>query len=667
MSIIVDGRTISEVYAGPEKIREVYRGADLVWTARAGSRMGYQWERARTNPLRILFIGSSTIQGHGVAWSEGLVYQLTGYLASHLPGVEATPMRKGTSGTYPAPAVTGFHFLNAGVGGTTANNYYGNERTGIVQSYQPHIVVHMVGSNDYSLQRPLNDYRDDLVAVTNNVLRNAISGDTKQLFIHAPRREDVDDAAVTNKWADYGRVLREVAEDTTRAEFLDAGALFDQARGSKDVFASDRVHLNERGNSLLAAVISEWWGLDAHEDETIYGFDAGEWDHLANGTRMSSFTPEGVLQAGTSMTASGDYRPTLWNSTGGRFLDFTGSNRKMETGDWGGVHAAPLTVYAVLDALTRDGSTGSQALFSRSGADSGYLWAWYDQPAGLMKAASSSALSPGVPIAGDLLTEPLVLAISFLPSGHSRIHLNSLEGQQVPVQSPDASLGPWMRSLKLGTNAGENQWAQMSVREMWWRHGADLATVQARITALADKHSIPVTTRVSDWSETTSAAGIADTVPDWADTVEVVAVGAGGGGAGGGLISTGDGGRAGSWAHSSIQVTGGESLSARPGLGGSGGSTNSSNGTAGVTATVRIGGQEVLSASGGGPGTSTNGNNPGRAAGDYTAFGRSFAGGGSASNGQGGNAPGGGGGPGAPRNSGMPGAQGRVWWRFVAH
>ncbi|MEJ6549819.1 SGNH/GDSL hydrolase family protein [Corynebacterium sp. USCH3] len=674
MSATINGAPVTAMVLDGVPMQSAWMNGAMVWSARAGSRMDYQWDRARTGSLRILFIGSSTIQGHGVAWPEGVVYQLTAYLASHLPGVEATPMRKGTSGTYPAPSAAGFHFLNAGVGGTTANNYYGPERQSIVQSYQPNLVVHMVGSNDYGLQRSLNDYRDDLVAVTNNVLRNGISGDTRQLFIHAPRREDVDDAAVTNKWADYGRVLREVAEDTTRGEFLDAGALFDEARahaGASDtsVFASDQVHLNERGNSLLAAVIAEWWGLDTHEDQVIYGFDAADWDHLNNGTRMSSFTPEGVLQSGTRMTASGDYRPTLKRATfnGVDSLDFTGGNRKMQTDDWGGVQALPITAYIVLSSLTASGGTASQPLWSRSGVDNGYTWAWYDRNAGTLKAASGSALSPGAPIGGDLLTGPVVIAISFLPSGHSRIHLNSLYGESVPVQSPDTNMGPWMRSLKLGTNYGDVNWSDMDVREMWWHHGADPDTVAARIAAFAAKHDIKVTTRASDWSETTSASVGTSAVPEWADTIEVVAIGAGGGGSGGGWFATGDGGRAGTWAHVSFTVAPGQTFTRKAGEAGAGGSGNSNNGSTGQPSYAELDGVRILTANGGGPGTSTNGNQPGRGAGDYTAFGRAFTGGGNASNGQVGNAPGGGGGPGNNNSAGQSGGRGRVWWRFVAH
>ncbi|WP_145941762.1 SGNH/GDSL hydrolase family protein [Corynebacterium glyciniphilum] len=656
MGIIIDGHAIREVYAGSEKIREIYHGSDLVWSAGARSRMDWQWDRARTEPLRILFVGSSTIQGHGVAWSEGLVYQLTGYLASHLPGVEAAPMVKRTSGSYRA-VTDGFHF-------------YGPDRQALVESFQPHIVVHMVGSNDYSLQRSLDGYRDDLVAVTNNVLRNAISGDTRQLFIHAPRREDVDDHAVENTWADYGRVLREVAEDTTRAEFLDAGALFDEARGDAEVFASDRVHLNERGNSILAQVIAEWWGLDAHEDEAIYGFDAAQWDHLDNHTRLASFTPDDVLQSGTRMAASGDYRPTLeiFGTAGIRSLRFDGGNRKMQTDDWGGVQALPLTVYVVVSQLAGGGGTTSQPLWSRSGVDNGYTWAWYDRDAGTLKAASGSALSPGTPIGGDLLTEPVVIAISFLPSGHSRIHLNSLQGQQVPVQSPDPNMGPWMRSLKLGTNYGEASWSQMNVREMWWHHGADPDTVANRIVTLAEKHDIPIIARAGTWEAEDNRT--VTHAPAWADTLQIVAIGGGGGGAAGSIANTGEGGDAGTWTHTSIPVTAGDEFSIYAGGGGEGG--NSSPGGAGGASSVTAypSEDEILNAPGGAGGTRRNANTAGKAAGTYSAFGRSFAGGGPGTTNNLGEAPGAGGGPGnggIPFASGKRGGRGRVWWRFVAH
>lgn len=667
MGITIGGRDVATIFHGSDPISEVYHGSDLIWSAGPPTlKAELGWERARTGPLKVMFLGSSTTDGYGTTRNESYVTQIVSLMAKHMAGAPATAPMKQNTGTVTERTATGFHFLNAGVGGTTTSNYYGPTRGTLLSGWKPDLVFHMIGSNDYSQQVPLSTVKYNLRDVIMDADGRAY-GRAQHIFVHSYRRLDRADTGIT--WDEYGQAIREVTEEYDHCHFLDANAWWEHLGGGERHLQGDKVHALWTGNWILAQAVASGLRLDAHDDELIYGFDAAEWAHLSDETPMSSFQPIPGSLVATSMRSSGDRRPIYraWGSGAIGELDFQGGEKSMETVAWPGVHSFPMTMYIVTRALG-NGGTASQPFFTRSVAgDDGYAWAWRERDAGLLKGASNTAFNEGVNLDSSTAGQPMIIAITYLASGHIGYYVNSLVPQSTGIQNASEGNGPWMKSLKVGTNTGNNAWSEMVVREMRWHHGDTASNVQGRIRELADKHNIKITTRVSDWSETTSAASVNDTVPSWADTVEIIAVGAGGGGAGGGIFSTGDGGRAGAWAHASVQATAGATLTAQPGRGGSGGSSNSSNGASGGNTIVRVGGQEILSASGGGPGTSTNGNQPGRGAGDYTAFGRSFSGGGNASNGQAGNAPGGGGGPGAPLNSGMIGGIGRVWYRFTAH
>lgn len=664
MGIIIDGDAIREIFAGSARIREVYYGADLVWSGRPTSRVDYQWQRAYEQPVRVMFMGSSTTEGYGTTRNESFVTQFVSAICKQAVGAAATAPVKQSSGSVSERTEPGFHFLNAGVGGTSTSNYYGPDRGALLSGWKPDIVFHMIGSNDYAQQVPLSDVQYNV----RDILGDAIPRhpDAQHVFIHSYRREDRDDTGIT--WAEYGQAIADVCSEYDTVEFLDAHTWWEELKDPDvDYLQDDRVHAKWTGNYLLARAVAAALRFVEHEHELIFHIDASEWTGISDGQGVGSITQDEGTLVQNVLTSTGSMAPIYRTEGNHPSLDFASGQRRMETGAWDGVHSLPITVY-IVTASMGNGSTdsNSQPFFTRSVAgDDGYLWAWRERDTNLIKGASNTAFNDGVGLDRNAAQTPAIIAISYLPSGHIRYYVNSTAAQSTVLDRPSEGNGPWMRSLKLGTNTGNTAWSEARIREMHWHHGMDPDTVKARIATLADKHDIQVTTRVSDWSETTSEVALYDTVPSWADTVEIVAIGAGGGG--GGIISTGDGGRAGSWANARIQATAGATLTAQPGRGSSGGSSNSSNGTAGGDAVVRVGGQEVLRAEGGGPGTSTNGNNPGRGAGTHTAFGRTFVGGGAASNGEAGNAPGGGGGPGAPLNRGHVGGVGRVWWRFVAH
>lgn len=484
---------VSALFHGDTPISQVYLGQSVVWEAVAKqTQVDYQFEEARNVHYPVMFIGSSTIQGYGVGWSEGFTYQLTARLASHLPGVMATPMVKQTSGSY-APSGYGFHFLNAGYGGAVTSNYFNANRKELYRSFKPRLVIHMVGSNDYFQQFNPEICKNNWVSAGQYIVDNAGPSGVKQLFIHAPRREDVNDDSAQWSWDKYGQALKEAAEEVPDAEFLNASALFDRGRNPDVVYtASDRIHLTPAGNTLLTEVVADFLALDQHEDEVIYGVNPSEWG-FGNGTALQAYNPVSESLVQLPQKALKDSRmPHVRVRDGYNTLDYSNGAQWTETEGWDGVHALPITFYAVTESLD-NGGWNEQPFFTRSvGSDNAYIWAWWDRGVGRLKAAANTPTNGGVPISARDLNEPSIIAISFLPSGMIRYRINSTSATDVAGDSPEKTNGPWMKSLKIGANTANTRWTEMDIRELYWRHGADDTTVENRIRTLAESHQISI-------------------------------------------------------------------------------------------------------------------------------------------------------------------------------
>lgn len=158
------------------------------------------------------------------------------------------------------------------------------------------------------------------------------------------------------------------------------------------------------------------------------------------------------------------------------------------------------------------------------------------------------------------------------------------------------------------------------------------------------------------------------TIPEWCDTIDVIALGGGGGG-GGGTLFTGTGGAAGQWATATL-VRGQdipwetEKIVGVVGAGGAAGAPgNNFNGGQGAPTTVTADGMPDLVAAGGN-GSGNTGRVYGQAAGSQTLNGETYQGGPEQPNiASPGRSPGGGGAGGWPFGRGAPGARGQVWFR----
>jgi hypothetical protein len=138
------------------------------------------------------------------------------------------------------------------------------------------------------------------------------------------------------------------------------------------------------------------------------------------------------------------------------------------------------------------------------------------------------------------------------------------------------------------------------------------------------------------------------TVPDWSNYIDVIALGGGGGGQACGLV-WGEGGKAGSWANTTLTrdtdiPRSTTVLNVTIGNGGAPGSGFGDGGAAGTASTVSAAGMTTLSAAGGAGGSAGNADYVGKSPGNRTVGGVTYAGGQAAQTPRGkGNSPGGGG------------------------
>lgn len=489
MGISVGGASVAEVYAGTDRITEVYRGADLVWQDKPVTRVDYAWEDARTSPYRIMFMGSSTTQGYQILHPERFVPQMTAHIVSNVLGVGATPMVARTSGTQAGPTANGFHFLNAGLGGTNSNTYWGDNRKNLVASYKPRLIVHMIGSNDYSQGMDPSVYKANVERAISEA-NNRTDAGCRHLLIHAYERLDVTDPA--HAWADYRNALRQIAAARDDTDFCDIERVLGDRWLGEDVLLSDNIHANWLGNTLVARAVAEYLSLTSHEGEIIY-----DWDllgsNIADGTRLSSHdpTPRSLIQ--TPLTSDGNNRPTVKNRSGVRSADYYNGAIKM-TADWGGAYAAPMTVLFVARMWNDGFGTNQKPIFTRRVVgDDGYMWMWRDTNANRVNAAMNSATSPGISVPRSVVDSPSVFAATFRENGWVTIYPNTTVGTDLHPTGTTSTNGPWMKSLKMMTNTGENNWGEADMYAVRFIKGAGPEIVAQHMQELATLHNITLT------------------------------------------------------------------------------------------------------------------------------------------------------------------------------
>lgn len=223
-----------------------------------------QW---MSKPVRLVFAGSSTTEGReATAVSRRYVDLLVGAIQAAYPavgGVEA-PVVVSKTAVWPSiPPEPGIQGFNAGKGGTSAATYLtAAERTRIA-AINPSVVLHMVGSNDWSDKITPATYRANLLASLND-LDSKITVPHVHVLVHSWEKNN--GIAGVAPWSEYGDVLRRIASERpdsvifvdTSQSFVAAGVPGTDPLG---LIGSDRVHGGDAAHALTADLIRESLGI----------------------------------------------------------------------------------------------------------------------------------------------------------------------------------------------------------------------------------------------------------------------------------------------------------------------------------------------------------------------------------------------------------------------
>ena len=209
----------------------------------------------RAKGVGIVFAGSSTIQGHQATSDDR---RPTQRISSYLTARAASAAVRSTSVT-PADGVQVWAW---GVGGKTSANYLTSEHYAAVGSIKPVLMVHMIGSNDWSGSRTPAQY-DASMRAHLSALKSA-SPNTVHLLVGQHQRNSP--ASGSHPWEDYTDVLRTLAEeDPEQVEFLD---LWDRYAAigipGSDPWGwlhSDGVHLVDHSYRVLADWLADHLGI----------------------------------------------------------------------------------------------------------------------------------------------------------------------------------------------------------------------------------------------------------------------------------------------------------------------------------------------------------------------------------------------------------------------
>lgn len=210
-------------------------------------------EAQRATGVGVIFAGSSTIEGDKATSTDRRpVQRISGYLTPR-------PAQSAVSGSTPADGVQVWAW---GIGGSTSANYLTSSHYTAVGSIKPVLMVHVVGSNDWSGSRTPSQY-DASMRAHLDALRSA-SPDTVHLLIGQHQRNSP--ASGSHPWTDYTDVLRTLAEeDPDRVEFLDLWGRY-AAVGIPGAdpwgwLYSDGIHLTDESYRILADWIAEHLGV----------------------------------------------------------------------------------------------------------------------------------------------------------------------------------------------------------------------------------------------------------------------------------------------------------------------------------------------------------------------------------------------------------------------
>ena len=444
------------------------------------------------------------------SWQRYIVYPNSGWGET----VETGANRAGTGWNFARTAVVdytpGLFFFNGGISGRNSSSYFQtNEARVACNTLQPDLIVHMIGSNDYSEQVPLANYYNNLQNVVNDI-RTLTGGKTKHLFVHSYERLDVNPAGKI-RWREYGDKLAEFCAANRDCVFVNTQPLWEAIGMNGYPLAypntwilSDGVHCTSEGHSRMAEFVAtaSKLSLQPTHNRNIYAFIPGE-SGYANGADILTYTPATTYNCleQKAITGTAGAVPKLITAqlNGQSIARFDGVNDQIGT-TFNRSYGLPVTVVFAVNKL---GDKVDNPIYSRMSSDMmGYVFGRARQSSTGTNITKLSTPSNG----GDSTNPPAIyndrpriFGVVYNYGDIQQIYphsLNPIDGSTLSVGGGlDVACGPFTSSLKLGANTAGTTFSVADLGDFYLIQGALTKTeINVRMQALATKYGLTLDT-----------------------------------------------------------------------------------------------------------------------------------------------------------------------------
>lgn len=455
-----------------------------------------------TKPFVVMYIGSSTTEGTIGATDEhhNYVNHFSAMVVTHANnGVSTEKVIKQNSGSATRPTTNGIWFYNAGIGGRVASNYVDATVQSLASDLSPNLCIHMIGSNDYANQVTPASYQADIQSAINALNARGASG-VQHILVHSYIRLDIT-AAQTYEWPAYKARLDALAAANSNVVSIDVSDLFANRgvfKGSNDpqnlVHDGDNIHATDAGYKFLAESMAVKLGMNLRRGEKIWELDPDALS-LADGTAVDSLPSTAGTLEQTPATQTGANRPTLvHNSANGRkTLKFDGVDDSIAA-TFPKSYGLPLTMFAVV--RTNSGGTSTRPIYSRvSTAHKGYIYAFDVETSAGNSNFTSISNSPtskkSFAMRDDLYQ---VIAVVFRAADDQTVYISDKYGKSNETQAPDLTHGPFISSMRLGSNTGLNLFSPMNLAYARLYQGElTQAEIETQLDALGSRFNVPIT------------------------------------------------------------------------------------------------------------------------------------------------------------------------------
>lgn len=157
----------------------------------------------------------------------------------------------------------GLYLYNSGIGGATTQMFADDaSHTQRLQALSPHLVMIMLGSNDYASNTSLATYMTKMTKLVTDIRRD-VASQPDILLVHSYQRFDV--TTPTHSWSAYGGALKSVARGNN-CSFLDISGSYPTSQAadiirsggghaSEGLIGSDGIHQTDYGYSYMARLL----------------------------------------------------------------------------------------------------------------------------------------------------------------------------------------------------------------------------------------------------------------------------------------------------------------------------------------------------------------------------------------------------------------------------